>query len=414
MADLKKIYNNLLTGKQYIRKINLAKRYEFILENDAMPASIADDPNKVGGDAGDATTSLTGVHSPATNFPKDIRSQARSRSKNIAKHAEENREYEETILKRLQERGLGNVEIAGISVGDPQVSANDINVWNALFDLTPKKKQKSTSTAGSKGVGNGELALYWFLKNGPSKPLVADNRNKSDPDLSVFINGKKTGIEVKSYDDIEKDNETKEVMMQLGRFRDTSLPEALNNIRTLNALFGYSALMKAFTYGIDKGEEPELAMESAINKVFKESDGELTIDTANADNFNGKIIYELFENLDLVEDICVKILDSSPNLSGENIINNMINNINHIYKRLGIQPFEKDKTKCVKKLFYAIAKERLSVKPGVGGYLVNATSAGKLYWRRFDLDKLEEKINLGSVAARGAFLNISLSLLEKI
>jgi len=411
MADFKKIYTDLLNGKQFIGKINLAKRYEYMLESDA-PAVADDRPPTA------QTPSLANITSepvavdvikkragrPKGSTNKTPEQKAALKDLQI-KNAKE--DYDNTIKEILGD--LQHVKLHGISIGSKSIAPADLPVWKALFYSAPKKKGEKEGQ--SKGSGNGELSLYWFLKN--SGISIEDTRGGNKPDFTAVVDGAPVGIEVKSYSKISNN------MLQLGRFRNISDPAAMDNVKMLNALFGYSVLVKAFTYNLNKGSSPVLAMEAANNYVIekdkeKNEEEEISIETSNADNWTGAAILELFKNLDLVEDICIKILDANANLGNENIVVNMINNVQSIYDKLGLQPVIEDKSVYVKKLFLNIINERLGTKPGDKGYIVNVASTGKMDWHKLDLDSVATKINLGSLTARGAFLNVSLDLFEKV
>ena len=112
--------------------------------------------------------------------------------------------YDKVIKKELESQGLwegsmpipkGNYKWSGEFGGtfDEQVANSDIKLWTIMFPLAPPKKGDPDSS--SKGVGNGELALYWLYKYSGTVN-VTEGREGDNPDLE--FGG--VGVEVKAYD----------------------------------------------------------------------------------------------------------------------------------------------------------------------------------------------------------------------
>ena len=101
----------------------------------------------------------------------------------------------------------------------------DKEMWDKLYPVSPPKVGKPIGSEGSKGVGNGEIALYWLYQFSESA-RVEEGRSGDDPDL--FFDGK--GVEVKAWDKHEG-------MHGLGRFGADK-----ENLQLLSIIFGFNAL----------------------------------------------------------------------------------------------------------------------------------------------------------------------------
>lgn len=112
-----------------------------------------------------------------------------------------------------------------------QVKADDKDVWDKLYNVAPPKKGEEEGE--TKGVGNGEIALYWLYNFSNSGINVEEGREGDDPDL--FFNG--VGVEVKAYS-----SHTGKI--GLGRFGADK-----DNLALLSVIFGINALSKALGGG---------------------------------------------------------------------------------------------------------------------------------------------------------------------
>ena len=113
--------------------------------------------------------------------------------------------YDKVILNALygqnpEEKSVpttkSKYKFGGTSTFDVQVQSDDLEIWKKLWSVKPPKAGKEVGSAGSLGVGNGEIALYWLYQYSNSGADVTMGRDGDDPDL--FFNGK--GVEVKAYD----------------------------------------------------------------------------------------------------------------------------------------------------------------------------------------------------------------------
>ena len=145
--------------------------------------------------------------------------------------------YDKVILNALygqnpEEKSVpttkSKYKFGGTSTFDVQVQSDDLEIWKKLWSVKPPKAGKEVGSAGSLGVGNGEIALYWLYQYSNSGADVTMGRDGDDPDL--FFNGK--GVEVKAYDKHTG-------LLGLGRFGADK-----ENLRLLGMIFGLNALVK--------------------------------------------------------------------------------------------------------------------------------------------------------------------------
>jgi hypothetical protein len=111
------------------------------------------------------------------------------------------------------------------NLGDStNVNGDDAEIFKMLYSVAPPKKDQDIDSAGSKGSGHGEIALYWlFAYQNPPKN-VTGNPGRGKADLN--IGGE--GVEVKAYDSKN---------MAFGRIGSDK-----ENLELLNTLFGLYSL----------------------------------------------------------------------------------------------------------------------------------------------------------------------------
>ena len=250
------------------------------------------------------------------------------------------------------------------------VDGSDQNIFKKLYPITPPKSDKEIGTAGTRGSGNGEIALYWLL-NG-SGYNVMDSRGKSSPDLTV--NGV-IGVEVKSSDNNYID---------LGRYA------RLESItRLLNSIFSIYELLQ---------DTPDLEDNTTSLKNKTK-----TINSANfsIDNIKdaAKLIIDFYDKIKKDKD-----LTSIP------IIKNIYNKIRTLFE---LTPKDIDKHSpetlaagLLKILFIGILKE----KPGIGGYIANVKENGELQWFKVTEESIKD-ITDDKILAKAA-VNASHSFLK--
>ena len=250
-----------------------------------------------------------------------------------------------------------------IKPGDFNVTnSDDLKIFKELYKVKPPKKGKPIDSAGTAGVGNGEIALYWLLKwSGISG--VRDGRNKGEPDIKIGRGEGSLGLEVKSYD---------KTMISLGRFGEDK-----ENRTVLSTIIGIDILISDLT-----GEKRKP-----------------TVDT-----FNKKELTRAFDTFSK--------FSNNANLRQEAskfpVLQNIYNAVDNVLKTLNLPP-NLDPPQGAAAILRNLLLVKTRTKPGYGGYMVNVSDGGKI---TFD-QVTEKKINsvpwetvLNSVKANGASLMI--------
>jgi len=270
--------------------------------------------------------------------------------------------YDKVIKKELESQGLwegsmpipkGKYKWLGEFGGTfhEQVNSADIELWDIIFPLAPPKKGDPDSI--SKGVGNGELALYW-LYNYSGTAIVKEGREGDNPDLE--FNG--VGVEVKAKD--------KHGGKQgLGRFgQDTK------QLKLLGMIFGINALVQGF-----KEKDP--------NKKWAPKD-------VNPLTWNGSDLVEAFKVVKDFHNIDISQLADIYPLFAE-----IETNMKWMETNLGEW---KDHEEGARKMAKEFVLPKLGRKPRDGGYLVNCKlpRGHDLMFFNIDLEKIitrEDAIN---------------------
>lgn len=265
--------------------------------------------------------------------------------------------YDEVITNALKKEGLLS-EGGGIPLSDhtykfngkngssfyERVDANDRKIFQALWDSAPSAK--GTGTA-SKGVGGGELSLYWLYNYSKSNITVTEGREGGGADL--FFDG--IGVEVKA----ESSNTAK---IGLGRFS-----EFKEEVSLLTILFGLNALTKVLT--------------------TKDLEGKIL----NPTNFLGKELPQVFESF-------VKFAGMSElqNLAGSfPIFKSIYNNVEQVKSYVGNTS---DPLAAAGIMVTKLLSKKLNIKPGFGNYLVNVKKEGTMAFFQIDRDKLDDHQNV--------------------
>lgn len=221
-----------------------------------------------------------------------------------------------------------------------QVKNEDREVWDKLYNVAPPKKGEEEGE--TKGVGNGEIALYWLYNYSNSGVGVDEGRSGDDPDL--FFNG--VGVEVKAYS-----KHTGKI--GLGRFGADK-----ENLALLSVIFGINALSKALGGG-DIGR------------------------TVNPTNFKGEDLVPAFEQVLELE----KIEDLDGLASKYDIFKTIKSNIDFVNQQLDTPDNEREAAKA---MALKMVSSKLSRKPGNGGYLANVLKNGDIHFFAVDLDKASD------------------------
>lgn len=241
-----------------------------------------------------------------------------------------------------------------------QVKADDKDVWDKLYNIAPPKKGEEEGE--TKGVGNGEIALYWLYNFSNSGVNVEEGREGDDPDL--FFN--KVGVEVKAYS-----SHTGKI--GLGRFGADK-----DNLALLSVIFGINALSKALGGG-------DLAR------------------TVNPTNFKGEDLTPAFNQVLELE----KIDDLAGLATKYPIFKTLKDNIDTINTALE-NPESPDEAAIA--MAYKILEAKLGRKPGNGGYLANVLKNGDVKFFSINLDKLrtsKDLLNNFSAKQSAIYLNFA-------
>lgn len=218
----------------------------------------------------------------------------------------------------------------------------DADMFKILYPVKPPKVGKEVGTAGSLGVGNGEIFLYWLYHFSESAQ-VDEGRDGDDPDL--FFN--KKGVEVKSW-------KKHEGIHGLGRFGDDK-----ENLNLLAIIFGFNALAEIL------------------------GDGE-KLKTVNPFNFTGPDLVVAMEKVLEFKGILTDELSTSYPLFAT-----MKSNLNKLYSGFDIK--EGDSAVTMASIVASkIALDKLTRKPGDGNHLVNITDSGDMRFFYIEFSKLKE------------------------
>ena len=228
-------------------------------------------------------------------------------------------------------------------------------LWKELYNISPPKAGEIEGS--SKGSGNGELALYWFLK--PSNPSIQDNRTAEAgaADLIIKGDGKDIGIEVKSYNTSR--------ILKIGKFSKNDTPDQKNNNLCLDTIFGLDTL---FSTSNSKSNATK---------------------SGNLSNFNFKNTKNACLSLLKITEL---ITDTA--LANYNIFENIKDKIKQVFEYLNfktVKASEENAGILANRLLYRLLIEKLTVKPGDGGFFVNVDNIGNIKWLKVDFEKIENK-----------------------
>jgi hypothetical protein len=251
-----------------------------------------------------------------------------------------------------------------IKPGDFTVTnSDDLRIWKELYKVKPPKKDKDITSAGSAGVGNGEIALYWLLKwSGIAN--VNDGRGGGDPDIKIGSGKDYLGLEVKSYD-------TKAI--SLGRFGSDE-----KNRTVLSTILGIDILVSDLT-----GEKRK----------------------PSVDTFNKKELTRAFDTFSK--------FSANSNLRQEAskfpVLQSIYNAVDGVLKQLNLPP-DLEPSQGAAAILRNLLLSKASTKPGFGGYMVNVSDVGKITFDQVTQEKINsvsDETILNSVYANGASLIIN-------
>jgi len=248
-------------------------------------------------------------------------------------------QYDRIIAKVLT--GDENGEIPQPSrvytIGKPEnLTGEDEKIFSKLYPISPPKSGKELDTAGSKGSGNGEIAMYWLLSRGHT---VEDGRGRDNPDL--IVDGK--GVEVKAYET---------TTITLGRYGSDQ-----DNMAILGVIFGIANIVGTF-----KGDKR----------------------TASPATFNTAELEEAFKRMSDFSDSKLRELRKE-----YAIIDNIFTNIDKVVEVLDLNKENLDPRHATAFTLKQLLRTKLAKKPGMGGYIVNVTQKGDIDYLQITEDLLK-------------------------
>ena len=251
---------------------------------------------------------------------------------------------------------------SGGATFDIKVKSDDMKYWIDFWELTPPKEGKKEG--GTKGVGNGEISLYWLYNHSNSNINVNDTRGSDNPDLR-FNN---VGVEVKAYDSHKGKH-------GLGRFG-----QDVEQLKMLGVIFGINALAKQFQ------PKPE------GKKRAPKDVNPLTWDGNNLTSAMDEVIQ--FKTIDI--DQLADIYD---------IFSQIKQNLDFLDERLGDY---KSASEGARKMALEFIKPKVARKPGDGGFLTNVLINGDCRFWQIDYDKvLNNKDALNHIKASQGSMQVN-------
>lgn len=276
--------------------------------------------------------------------------------------------YDDIIVHELGTEGVPSIEgdaasytmIQGNGTIDIK-NAHDKAIFGKLYKIAPPKAKDELGSAGSKGSGHGEIAVYWLLSQAGNK--VEDSRGGSNADL--LVNG--VGVEVKAFPK-GKD------MIQLGR-----IGKYTTELKKLNTVFGINALVSEFT-GEGKKTLPPNAIHATTSDVVEACKHVLDV-------------YEIKEKI------------AEYNLP---FLNTMFAKIDEVFKHVGET---RDPKELAAILLRDLLKAKFIDKPigsGEAGYIMNVSPYGDMeytYITRDALDSIDSEKILKGVTINQGMIN---------
>lgn len=266
---------------------------------------------------------------------------------------ESSADYDSAILSRL---GLApDAEI-------PQVEGH-YNLDNGPLALTSRDaaifKQLWPENMNSAIIGKGEIALYWLYQYQNPSINTIDNRGDDQPDLTIDNDN----VEVKSYP-------SHNARIGLGRFQKFKETRQLVSI-----IFGIHTLAQTFGSSDDS------------KKVYS--------DLA----FGGKELEEAFQTFISLDKLPSKmqLIESFP------IFQNLFSQIDLVKQSLNLRDDTYEPRAAAAALLINILREKLQIKPGDGGYIINTSSKNPtdIYTYQIDFESLDIDTVLANVVING-------------
>jgi len=281
--------------------------------------------------------------------------------------------YDDIIVHALGTEGIppieGDASSYKLKQGNGTIdvkNAHDKAIFEKLYKIAPPKAKDEVGSAGSKGSGHGEIAVYWLLSQAGNR--VEDSRGGSNADL--LVNG--VGVEVKAFPK-GKD------MIQLGRIGKYTI-----ELKKLNTIFGINALVAEFS-GEGKKTLPPNAIHATASDVVEACKHVLDV-------------YELKSKI------------AEYNLP---FFNTMFAKIDEVFAHVGDT---RDPKELAAILLRDLLKAKFIDKPignGEAGYIINVSPNGDMEYTYITKDALEgiptEKV-LSGVSINQGMINYSKGL----
>jgi hypothetical protein len=255
--------------------------------------------------------------------------------------------YDKVIKNALKVEEIPQVQDNYELGKDVNINGDDAKTFKLLYPVAPPKKDQDVESAGSKGSGHGEIALYWlFNYQNPPIPAVGNpGRGKAD----LIVDGK--GVEVKAYDSKS---------MTFGRIGSDK-----ENIESLNTLFGLYSLLSSIDSNSNKDKQ-------ANPLRFSEKDLVQAFNTFK-DFANNESLKELSSDYPLIASIYKKVNDLSTRLPEDTNIN--------------------DAEDAAGALMKLILLRKLKEKIGTEGYIVNVSPNGDLKYFKVSEESIKNISN---------------------
>jgi hypothetical protein len=249
--------------------------------------------------------------------------------------------YDDVIKKALNVEEIPQVQ-GSYKLGESvTLNGEDAEIFKKLYPIAPPKKGKEIDSAGSKGSGNGEVAVYWLFAHQPGH-TAEDARGSGNPDLK--IDG--VGVEIKALDSSKK--------IAIGRIG--SYTESLND---LNVLMGIDALSIEFQSS-GKKQTPPNAFNATVDDIIQACRHSL----------------EIYNNSELREIGKVFNID---------FISSMYNRLDKLIEKYTPKSSEELAADILK----GFITQKFSSKPGIPGYIVNVSSGGNLEYTYITQEKID-------------------------
>jgi len=230
---------------------------------------------------------------------------------------------------------------------DGKVKSPDSEIFKQLYKISPPKSDKEIGSAGTKGSGNGEIALYWLFKYQTPSISAEDSRGSDNPDLIID----RHGVEVKSMDSSD---------LSLGRYGGEDYKEILLLLNDIFSLYAVSSLVAH--------KKKRIPILSNFNQ-------DELIEAL-------KSVIELHNNEKLKE-----FKDAFP------VIGNLYKKTQIIFDKLSLKgTFDEKKAggAVLKMLLKEKLRRKLNLDSGKPGYIVNIKSDGDLKYYKVTLDDIDK------------------------